>query len=76
MRNWSSKSSPTGRMVTWSTPRVDKSSDAFDAMFDGSAGGPDFDTLPRKVFLVIGVEKSISFAKRLISIPVHADTVV
>ena len=45
-------------------------------MFDRAAGGPDFDTLSGKIFLVIGVEKSFGFAKRLLSITVHGNAVV
>src|SRR5216110_3365828 len=57
-------------------PGVDKSSHAVDAMFDWPAGGPDFHALAGKVLLIIRVEKSFGFAKRLLSITVHGSAVV
>src|SRR5580765_4373346 len=57
-------------------PGVDKSTQAVDATFDGAAGGPDFHAFSCEVFLVIGIEKSLCFAKRSLSIAAYRNAVV
>ena len=57
-------------------PCIDKSAQGVDAMFDRSAGGPDFYARPGKIFLIIRVEKSFGLAKRLVPIAVHGNAVV